>query len=185
LVMVLACVLLRAGRGDGGLGLGAGALRAAALVLVVAALALILYSESATLRVDFSFLARVLEWSSAQVGERLDPIERPLNKALIYGPPLVLAWLLRRRPLHLGLALAAVLLVAGFVEARNNDQIRQSRSFFGVLRISRDRDPKGCTGGRASSPRGARSRSRTTRAKAPSASSSPSSTADPARCEWR
>jgi len=145
LAMVLACVLLRARRGRGGLGLGPGALRAAALVLLVAALTLVLYSESATLRVDFSFLARVLEWSSARVGEGLDPIERPLNKALIYGPPLVLAWLLRRRPLHLGLALAAVLLVAGFVDARNSEQIRQSRSFFGVLRISRDRDEKGYT----------------------------------------
>lgn len=145
LVMVLACVLLRAGRGGAGLGLGPGALRAAALVLLVAALALVLYSESATLRVDFSFLARVLEWSSARVGDWLDPIERPLNKLLIYGPPLGLAWLLRRRPLHLGLALAAVLLVAGFVDARNSDQIRQSRSFFGVLRISRDRDEKGYT----------------------------------------
>jgi hypothetical protein len=145
LVMVLACVLLRAGRGDTRLGLGAGAWRATVLVLLVATLALVLYSESATLRVDFSFLARVLDWSSARVGDWLDPIERPLNKILIYGPPLGLAWLLRRRPLHLGLALAAVLLVSGFVDARNNDQIRQSRSFFGVLRISRDRDPKGYT----------------------------------------
>jgi hypothetical protein len=142
---VLACVLLRASRGGAGLGLGPGALRAAVSVLLVAALALVLYSESATLRVDFSFLARVLEWSSARVGDWLDPIERPLNKLLIYGPPLGLAWLLRRRPLHLGLALAAVLLVAGFVDARNSDQIRQSRSFFGVLRISRDRDEKGYT----------------------------------------
>src|SRR5712692_2913561 len=145
LVMVLACVLLHAGRGGAGLGLGPGALRAAVSVLLVAALALVLYSESATLRVDFSFLARVLEWSSARVGDWLDPIERPLNKLLIYGPPLGLAWLRRRRPLHLGLALAAVLLVAGFVDARNSDQIRQSRSFFGVLRISRDRDEKGYT----------------------------------------
>jgi hypothetical protein len=145
LVMVLACVLLRAGRGGAGLGLGPGALRAAVSVLLVAALALVLYSESATLRGDVEFLARVLEWSSARVGDWLDPIERPLNKLLIYGPPLGLAWLLRRRPLHLGLALAAVLLVAGFVDARNSDQIRQSRSFFGVLRISRDRDEKGYT----------------------------------------
>jgi hypothetical protein len=143
LVMVLACVLLRAARG--GLGLGPGAGRATALPPLVACLALALYSESATLRVDFSFLARVLDWSGARVGEWLDPIERPLNRALIYGPPLVGAWLLRRRPLHLGLALAAVLLVAGFVDARKSDQIRQSRSFFGVLRISRDRDPKGYT----------------------------------------
>jgi hypothetical protein len=145
LVMVLACVLLLAGRGGTGLGLGPGAGRAVALVLLVAALALVLYSESATLRVDFSFLTRVLEGSSARLGQWLDSVERPLNKLLIYGPPLLGAWLLRRRPLHLGAALAAVLLVAGFVDARNSDQIRQSRSFFGVLRISRDRDEKGYT----------------------------------------
>src|SRR6266852_4503775 len=66
-VIALACVLLHAGRGGAGLGLGPGALRAAVSVLLVAALALVLYSESATLRVDFSFLARVLEWSSARV----------------------------------------------------------------------------------------------------------------------
>ena len=45
LVMVLACVLLRADRGDAGLGLGTGAWRAAVAVLVIAALALVLYSE--------------------------------------------------------------------------------------------------------------------------------------------
>jgi hypothetical protein len=144
LVMVLACVLLSSRRAPA-LGLGAGAVQGLALVAAVAALALILYSESATLRIDFSFLARVLEWSSERVGRRLDPAERTLNKLLIYGPPLALAWLLRHRPLHLGLALAAVLMVAGFVDARNSDQIRQSRSFFGVLRISRDHDEKGYT----------------------------------------
>ena len=143
LVMVLACALLRTGRA--GLGLGPGAWRAAALVPLVAALALVLYSESATLRVDFSFLARALEWSSGRVGGSLDPIERSVNKLLIYAPPLALAWLLRSRPLYLGLALVAVLLVAGFADARSSDQIRQSRSFFGVLRISRDRDATGYT----------------------------------------
>ncbi|MGH7349447.1 MAG: hypothetical protein ACREI6_05495, partial [Candidatus Rokuibacteriota bacterium] len=144
LVMVLACALLR-GSGGAGLGLGPGAARAGGVVLLAAALALVLYSESAALRVDFSFLARVLDLGSARVAEWLDPIERPLNKVLIYAPPLGLAWFLRGRPLHLGVALAAVLLVAGFVDARNSDQIRQSRSFFGVLRISRDRDDRGYT----------------------------------------
>jgi hypothetical protein len=38
-----------------------------------------------------------------------------------------------------------VLVVAGFVDARSSDQICQSRSFFGVLRILRDRDEKGYT----------------------------------------
>lgn len=144
LVIVLACMLL-SGRGAEPGGAGPAAVRAAALVLVVGALALILYSESATLRLDFSFLARVLNGSSEQVTKWLDPLELTLNKLLIYGPPLVVAFFLRRRPLALGAALAAVLVVAGFVDARNSDQIRQSRSFFGVLRILRDRDEKGYT----------------------------------------
>jgi hypothetical protein len=38
-----------------------------------------------------------------------------------------------------------VLLISGFVDARSGDQILQRRSFFGVLRISRDRDPQGYT----------------------------------------
>ena len=144
LMMVLACVLLAAPR-SAALGLGGGAGRALLAVAAAAALALVLYSESATLRVDFAFLERVLDLSADRVSDWLDPAERLVNKLLIYGPPLAVAWLLRRRPLHLGLALASVLLISGFVDARNSDQIRQSRSFFGVLRISRDRDPKGYT----------------------------------------
>jgi SAM-dependent methyltransferase len=144
LMMVLACVLLAAPR-SAALGLGEGARRALLAVAAAAALALVLYSESATLRVDFAFLERVLDLSADRVSDWLDPAERLVNKLLIYGPPLAVAWLLRRRPLHLGLALASVLLISGFVDARNSDQIRQSRSFFGVLRISRDRDPKGYT----------------------------------------
>jgi SAM-dependent methyltransferase len=144
LMMVLACVLLAAARGAA-LGLGGGARRALLAVAAAAALALVLYSESATLRVDFAFLERVLDLSATRVSDWLDPAERLLNKLLIYGPPLVVAWFLRRRPLHLGVALASVLLISGFVDARNSDQIRQSRSFFGVLHISRDRDPKGYT----------------------------------------
>lgn len=144
LVIVLACMLLSGRSAEPG-GAGPAAVRAAALVLVVGALAFILYSESATLRLDFSFLARVLNGSSEQVTKWLDPLELTLNKLLIYGPPLVVAFFLRRRPLALGAALAAVLVVAGFVDARNSDQIRQSRSFFGVLRILRDRDEKGYT----------------------------------------
>ena len=144
LMMVLACVLLAAPSSPG-LGLGVGARRALLAVAAAVLLTVVLYSESVTLRVDFAFLARVLDLSSERVSEWLDPAERLLNKLLIYGPPLVVTWFLRRRPLHLGLALASVLLISGFVDARNNDQIRQSRSFFGVLRISRDRDPKGYT----------------------------------------
>jgi hypothetical protein len=144
LMMILACVLLLAPRAPA-LGLGAGAVRALGLVAITAALALILYSESIRVRTDFAFVARVFELSQEWVGAWLDPIERAANKFMIYGPPLVLAGTLRRRPLHLGLALVAILLISGYVDARNNDQIRQSRSFFGVVRISRDHDATGYT----------------------------------------
>jgi hypothetical protein len=144
LMMILACVLLLAPRTPA-LGLGAGAGRALGLVAIVAALALVLYSESIKVRTDFAFVARVLELSRDWVGTWLDPVERAANKFMIYGPPIVLAGFLWRRPLHLGLALGAVLLISGYVDARNNDQIRQSRSFFGVVRISRDHDATGYT----------------------------------------
>jgi len=144
LMMILACVLLLAPRAPA-LGLGAGAVRALGLVAVTAALALILYSESIRVRTDFAFVARVFELSQEWVGAWLDPIQRAANKFMIYGPPLVLAGFLRRRPLHLGLALVTILLISGYVDARNNDQIRQSRSFFGVVRISRDHDATGYT----------------------------------------
>ncbi|HEU4440318.1 MAG TPA: fused MFS/spermidine synthase [Methylomirabilota bacterium] len=144
LMMVLACVLLLAPRAPG-LGLGPGAARALGLVAVTAALALVLYSRSITVRTDFAFLARVFELPSASVDTWLDPVERGVNRALIYAPPLLLTALLWRRPLHLGLALGAVLAVSGYVDARNNDQIRESRSFFGVVRISRDHDATGYT----------------------------------------
>jgi hypothetical protein len=144
LVMVLACVLLAMPGGGDLLGV-AGGRRVLIAVAVAIVLTAVLYSESITVRFDFAFLARVLDLGADRVGAWLDPAERVLNKLLLYGPPLVVAWFLRRRPLPLALVLASVLLISGFVDARNNDQILQSRSFFGVLRISRDRDPKGYT----------------------------------------
>jgi len=144
LMMILACVLLLAPRAPA-FGLGAGAVRALGLVAIIAALALILYSQSITVRTDLAFVARVFQLSREWVDTWFDPLERAANKFMIYGPPLVLAGFLRRRPLHLGLALGAVLLISGYVDARNNDQIRQSRSFFGVVRVSRDQDATGYT----------------------------------------
>jgi spermidine synthase len=118
---------------------------ALALALLAPAGALVLYSELATLRLDFAFVSRALDWIGADRPSWLYPTERWLNKLLTYAPPLVLVWLLRRRPVHLGAALAGVLLAAGFVDARQSEQILQDRSFFGVLRVSRDRDERGYT----------------------------------------
>ena len=52
---------------------------------------------------------------------------------------------LSRRPFVLGVSLVGMLVVAGAVEARKGDQVRQIRSFFGVLRISQDRSDTGYT----------------------------------------
>ena len=141
LAMVLACVLV----------LGAGTrprpspLLGGALALGVVALALVLYSNSLALRFDFSFLINALGLASTKVGTWLTHLEITINKELIYGPPIVAAFFLRRRPIALGLALVGVLVVAGYVDARKSDQIRQARSFFGVLRFSRVADDKGYT----------------------------------------
>jgi spermidine synthase len=125
--------------------MGRALLVAVAVSLGVSALALILYSNSLTIRLDFAFIVRAFGLTSTRIAEWLTVIEPPLNKFLVYGPPLLACFLWRRRPVVLGLALAGVLVAAGFVDARKGDQIRQARSFFGVLRVSRDRDEKGYT----------------------------------------
>ncbi len=116
-----------------------------AAALSVIALALILYSESVSIRVDFAFLGRVLDLGGETVADKLYPVERLFKKGLEYAPPLVACFLLRRRPLALGVALAGVLVVSSFVDAKNTEEIRRVRSFFGVLRVTRDRDDKGYT----------------------------------------
>jgi spermidine synthase len=141
LVMVLACVLLL--RRPASAAGWRGPVLDLALALAVSALAFILYSRSLTLRVDFSFVTRLLGLSSDGVANWLNPVERALNAALLYGPPLIAAFFLRRAAL--GLALAGVLAVSGFVDARNDDQIRRARSFFGVLQVTRDRGEGGYT----------------------------------------
>ncbi len=140
LVMVLACVLLRRPASAAG---WRGVVRDVALALAVSALAFILYSRSLALRVDFTFVTRLLGLASDGVANWLNPVERTLNAALLYGPPLIAAFFLRRAAL--GLALAGVLVVSGFVDARNDDQIRRARSFFGVLQVTRDRGEGGYT----------------------------------------
>jgi hypothetical protein len=143
IAMVLACVLARPRRAD-----DVGWRTRLADVGVAAAvgvLTLVLYSHSLNVRVDVSFLARVLdphwEWGRSH----LDPIETVLNRVLLYGPPLFACFGARRRPFRLGLSLLCVLLAAWYVEARNTDRILQARSFFGVLKVTRDTDTNGYT----------------------------------------
>ncbi len=107
-------------------------------------LALVLYSDTLSLRFDFAFLTRALGLASGGP-QWLDTLEQALNKLVVYAPPLILAFRWRRRPLTLGTALVGVLVVAGFVESRNIEQIHQARSFFGVLRVTRDRAETGYT----------------------------------------
>jgi SAM-dependent methyltransferase len=136
--MIAASVLL-AGRRRGAVPPRALALDLALLIGVIL-LAAVLYSGTVRLRLDFTFSSRLFGLGAAWAVEWLDPIEEVVNKGFRYGSPLLAACLLRRRPLFLGLALVGALATVGFVDARNDDQVLQARSFFGVLRISRDRD---------------------------------------------
>jgi spermidine synthase len=118
---------------------------AAALPVAVAALAFVLLTHSFAVRVDATFVNRAFGLESTRIGNWLDHFAGIVNKELIYGPPVVAAFLLRRRPLVLGASLVALLVVSGYVDARRTDQIRQVRSFFGVLGVIRVRGEGGYT----------------------------------------
>ena len=140
LAMAIACVLIAGG--------GAHRRRralAVALPLLAIALALVTYSEAITTRVDFAPLARVFGLEAGRIARWLGQREYTLNKILAYGLPLIVCLFCRWRPFVLGVSLVGVLVVAGAVEARKGDQVRQIRSFFGVLRISQDRSDTGYT----------------------------------------
>jgi SAM-dependent methyltransferase len=112
-----------------------------ALLAGVVVLAMVLYSGTVRLRVDFGFATRLFGIGTGWVDRWLDPSEELLNRALRYGAPLLAAGLLlRRRPLLMAAGLAAALAIVGFVDARNEEQMLQARSFFGVLRVGRDRE---------------------------------------------
>ncbi len=146
---------------------------------------------------DFAFLTRVLGTARAWAADWLEPARATLNAVprlwpAAASPPCFL----QRRPAALGLALAGVLVVVGIRGARNDDQIRQARSFFGVLRVARDRGERRaipscataprCTAGRAVDPERAR---RATLVLSPRGthrrSSSPSWIVARARAGWR
>ena len=141
LAMILACVLVL----WRGLPPRPAPLLAVALPLGITALALLLYSSSLALRFDVSFLISALGVASTKMGAWLTNLEASVNKELVYGPPIVACFFLRRRPLALGLALAGVVVAAGYVDARKHDQILQTRSFFGILKVSRTEGEKGYT----------------------------------------
>jgi SAM-dependent methyltransferase len=141
LAMALACVLVLAA----GPRAPRAPLTAAAAVVGVTALAFILFSGTLAVRIDFAFVSRALHVTDTLVGTWLGNLERTVNKELIFGPPVIACFFLRRRPLALGLALVGLLVTAGYVGARKDDQIRQVRSFFGVLKVIRVEGEQGYT----------------------------------------
>ena len=140
LVMALACLLV--GRAQQASIRTARALAVdVAWALAVGAAGLALYSDLVAVRLDSAFFTTLLRIPSDTVAEWVTPVEKTANKVLMYGVPLIALFFLRRRPPALALGLALVLVVGDFVDARNGNQIFRARSFFGVLQVSRDRDP--------------------------------------------
>ena len=141
LVMAAALVLLAARRAAP-IRAAAGLAVDVALGAAVAVLALLLYSKAVNVSMDVGMLVRGLRLP-ARVSEWLYPMESTLTKVVRYGPPLAAALLLRRRVPALGLALAGVLLVSTHADWVDEDRVYQARSFFGVLRVSNDDEPRG------------------------------------------
>ncbi|MCA1629135.1 MAG: fused MFS/spermidine synthase [Acidobacteria bacterium] len=58
--------------------------------------------------------------------------------ALVVGVPLILAYLLRRRPVRFALALGAVMLGSAFYRSLDTRALLTERNFFGTLRVTQD-----------------------------------------------
>jgi hypothetical protein len=58
--------------------------------------------------------------------------------ALVVGVPLILAYLLRRRPVRFALALGAIILGGTFYRSLDTRTLLISRNFFGTLRVTQD-----------------------------------------------
>ena len=144
LVMALACLLVTGPRRA----LPRSVLALATDVLLglaAGATALIFYSDLVKSRIDTDFFTLLVRVPSATVAEWITPAELTINKVLNYGVPLVALFFLRRRRVTLALGLVAVLLVGDFVDERNSNTILRARSFFGVLRVTRDTTLQGYT----------------------------------------
>lgn len=123
LVIVLACLLLpRAGtdaRDSGGDAAAADTPRERWLDLgVPASVALVTISLALVVR-RFAF-----DWVQ--------------SLALVVGVPLIISYLLRRRPVRFALALGAVMLGSSFHAGLNRETLIAERNFFGTLRVTQD-----------------------------------------------
>jgi hypothetical protein len=74
----------------------------------------------------FALVASRVNW---ETNERL---------ALVVGVPLILAYLLRRRPLRFALALGAITLGGAFYHSLDMRTLLTSRNFFGTLKVTQD-----------------------------------------------
>ena len=144
LVMALGCLLLGGSRLRSAWTLR-GIVRDVALAFLVGVAAFVFYADLLTLKLDTGFVTTLLKIPTDTVETWVTPAELRVNTILGYGLPLIALFFMRRRPAALALGLCAVLAVGDFVDARNSNQILHARSFFGVLRVTRDRSLTGYT----------------------------------------
>jgi hypothetical protein len=73
--------------------------------------------------------------------DKLDPREfGPLGTAVLFGIPAIICFSFSRRPLRFGLGVGAILWAGTFYLSGEGAVLYTARSFFGVHRVTRDRD---------------------------------------------
>lgn len=70
--------------------------------------------------------------------DRAEVPASPARSVLVFGLPVLLAWLGSRVPLHFALATAAILLASGLNEGPQGKPLAVYRNFFGVQRVTVD-----------------------------------------------
>jgi hypothetical protein len=75
--------------------------------------------------------------------DKLDPREfGPLSTAVLFGIPAIICFSFSRRPLRFALGVGAILWAGTFYLSGEGQVLYTERSFFGVHRVTRDRDNK-------------------------------------------
>lgn len=69
------------------------------------------------------------------LSERLGIKHKELEKSIIWGLPILMAYTLIGRPVRFGLGVGAVLLAGAFVDSLTSQSVYRVRSFFGVLSV--------------------------------------------------
>jgi hypothetical protein len=94
-------------------------------------------------RLQQNNMVKILRFLGFSTNTAIELREAGYN-ALVFGPPMLMAFFMAIRPVRFGLAVAGILLANTYMQDTGRDTLHADRSYFGVLRVfSRMEDTRG------------------------------------------